>query len=262
MTPTTSSAESETERARNRTSPSSAAERRSTSAPPPPAPPGQVHVEQHDLGAQLVDGAHRRVDIARLADDLDVSPSSARTPERKIEWSSTMSTRVMRLPGGRRRDRATREPQMHLGAVGAEVASRGAARARHPADDRLPYAEASGGHRIRDRIRRRDRARTLRPPPRSPRRRRSLAARMTRGVRERLAGGGGECVATRPLTSPTVTTSIRTAWSSSSSRAMCAARSRDRRRTGRCPRTTSRVAPAPERGRCGRSRCRFRRDSG
>ena len=36
-----------------------------------PAAPGQVDVEQHHVGPLLADGAHRRVDVAGLADHLD-----------------------------------------------------------------------------------------------------------------------------------------------------------------------------------------------
>ena len=70
--PITSSAASETLRARNRVvtrrEPGSCDSLRITSPPPPP---GQVHVEQHHLGPQPQHGVDGVVDVLGLAEHVD-----------------------------------------------------------------------------------------------------------------------------------------------------------------------------------------------
>jgi hypothetical protein len=71
MTSMTSSAASETDRARNTTSGLVA---RTSLDHRAPAATGEVHVDQHDLRAGGPDGVDRLIDIGRLADELDAMP--------------------------------------------------------------------------------------------------------------------------------------------------------------------------------------------
>src|SRR5690554_1589251 len=69
-----------------------------------------------------------------------VSSSDARRPDRKIEWSSTMSTLVM----------VCLQVQVNLGADPARAGPHGcgAACAGHPPDDRFSHPEPVGGEGV------------------------------------------------------------------------------------------------------------------
>src|SRR6188768_4582876 len=133
MTPTTSSAESETLSARNFVDSSSPAQRLTTSAPPPPAPPGRCTSSSTTLGRSAAICATAESTSAASPSTSTVSSRSARSPDRKIEWSSTMSTLVIRCL----------QVQVYFGADPARAGLHrgGAAGPGHPADDRLADAE-------------------------------------------------------------------------------------------------------------------------
>ena len=69
MTAITSSGASEADRARKRTCGCVALTALTTACPPPP---GQVHVQQHDIGQVLGDQRDRGLDVVRLTHELDL----------------------------------------------------------------------------------------------------------------------------------------------------------------------------------------------
>src|SRR5215207_4428546 len=148
MTPTTSSARSETLSARNLVPGTAAAARRITSAPPlVPAgtdAPGRCTSRSTTSGAASVTAATADSTSCASPTTTMLSSRSALRPDRKIEWSSTTTTRTgsatIHVLGG--------EAQPYLGADAARSGAhrRRAARAAHPPDDRLAHAEPVARH--------------------------------------------------------------------------------------------------------------------
>src|SRR5690349_19382883 len=198
MTPTTSSALSETLSARNRVDGTSAATRRSTSAPPEivaSEPPGRCTSSSTTSGrVSAITATADGTSAASPTTSIERS-RSARRPDRKIEWSSTTTTVSVSAML-----RPRLESQVHLGAFAARAGSHGgaAACAPHPPDDRLAHAEptrrdlrrveprSAVAHVHVDRV-----GRTLEVH-------RHLTARVPGGVEHRLARGRVE-LAARPL---------------------------------------------------------------
>src|SRR5690348_15689360 len=154
----TSSAASDTDRARNRTGRPSLVSRPrqpcSTSTPPWPLPPGRCTSSSTTAGrcsrtsatADSTSGASPTMSTA--------APISARTPERNIRWSSTRTTvtrgesGVMGLLGEGGWDGGRRQRQLDLGALLEPAHASLPTVAGHPPDDGLPHTEPVPGYLV------------------------------------------------------------------------------------------------------------------
>src|SRR5580693_1154705 len=152
MTPITSSAASDTDRARNRTS-GWVRPMASITAWPPPS--GMCTSTSTTSGTRSPMSSMAAATSSASPTTSTASPSSARTPERKRWWSSTRKTRTLALgpvagtvlslttgscPG---------HDQLDLGPLARRAADDGGAPvARHPGPDRLGDALAVLGHRL------------------------------------------------------------------------------------------------------------------
>src|SRR5690625_2361849 len=191
ITDTTSSAASETDSARNRTSGNRSAHARNTSAPPPPEPPGRC------TSSNTTSGRVRRT-TSIASGTSSASPTtckseanSARTPVRTNRWSSTSTTRNGELVVSSIRSSFRRHPQVDLrAAAGLAADGGGAAVPAHPADDRISQAVPVLAHLVR--------VETLAPVPHVYLRARGTDLGIQRhrrpgvdhGVDERFPGGG------------------------------------------------------------------------
>src|SRR5215210_4934843 len=139
MTPITSSAASETDKARNFTAGRSSATAAITASPPPS---GRWTSSSTTSGsASLIKAAASSTDPASPTTSI-VGPSSLRTPARTRRWSSTRTTRrVLLMP---------RHPQLALGARSGRAGDAcAAAVTRHPELDRLTQPVAVRRHSLR-----------------------------------------------------------------------------------------------------------------
>src|SRR5690554_1109882 len=136
MTPTTSSAESETLSARNRVVSRNSLLRLITSAPPPPAPPGRCTSSSTTSGASEATCSTAESTSAASPSTWIESSNDARSPDRKIEWSSTMSTLVIR----------SLQVQVHFGTDLCRSGPHGCRTtgAVHPSDDRFSHPQPVG----------------------------------------------------------------------------------------------------------------------